>query len=167
MRKLALTVFAGLAITTATGSTAQAHLVKVADKPGKSKMENRLISQVENLKHAKYVCRYGRHHEKRWACKAKVWLKAELKETRSILYPPAPVYSHSSMWDSIAQCESGGNWHINTGNGYYGGLQFTLGTWAAAGGLKYASMPHYATREQQISVASGLSLSNWPVCGRR
>ena len=70
-----------------------------------------------------------------------------------------------TMWDSIAACESGGNWSINTGNGYYGGLQFSQGTWESAGGLAYAPRADLASRDQQIAVASGLSLSNWPHCG--
>ena len=70
-------------------------------------------------------------------------------------------------WDRVAACESGGNWHTNTGNGYYGGLQFLTSTWLANGGGRYASRADYATREQQIAVASGMALSNWPVCGSR
>ncbi len=73
----------------------------------------------------------------------------------------------TSSWDRVAACESGGNWQTNTGNGFYGGLQFTQSTWIANGGGRYASRADLATREQQISVASGLSLSNWPVCGSR
>jgi LysM repeat protein len=84
--------------------------------------------------------------------------------------PPAPVAANyatgSTVWDRIASCESGGNWAINTGNGYYGGLQFTQATWAGAGGLAYAPRADLATRDQQIAIASKLSLSNWPVCGR-
>src|SRR5690349_4624021 len=64
-------------------------------------------------------------------------------------------------WDAIAQCESGQDWHINTGNGYYGGLQFLTSTWLGAGGGKYAPRADKATREQQIEIASTLSLSNW------
>lgn len=80
----------------------------------------------------------------------------------------APVYHNDgSMWDRIAACESGGNWSINTGNGYYGGLQFTIQTWLGAGGGKYAPRADLATREQQIAIASKLALSNWPVCGSR
>jgi len=75
--------------------------------------------------------------------------------------------SGSTIWDRIARCESGGNWAINTGNGYYGGLQFTQSTWAGAGGLAYAPRADLATRDQQIAVASKLALSNWPVCGAR
>jgi LysM repeat protein len=78
----------------------------------------------------------------------------------------APAVSGGSSWDRIAACESGGNWSINTGNGYYGGLQFTQATWAGAGGLAYAPRADLATRDQQIAIASKLSLSNWPVCGR-
>jgi resuscitation-promoting factor RpfB len=68
---------------------------------------------------------------------------------------PAPSVG-SGVWDRIAQCESGGNWHTNTGNGYYGGLQFAQATWAATGGLKYAPRADLATREQQIAVAEVL-----------
>jgi uncharacterized protein YabE (DUF348 family) len=79
----------------------------------------------------------------------------------------APASSSGVNWDAIAACESGGNWSINTGNGYYGGLQFSQGTWEARGGTRYASRADLATREQQIAVADGMSLSNWPVCGAR
>jgi LysM repeat protein len=82
---------------------------------------------------------------------------------------PAAVtnYSSGTSWDAIAACESGGNWAINTGNGYYGGLQFTQQTWAGAGGLAYAPRADLATPAQQIAIASKLSLGNWPVCGAR
>jgi len=74
----------------------------------------------------------------------------------------------SSTWDKVAQCESGGDWSINTGNGYYGGLQFTPGTWASAGGKAYASRADLATRAQQITVAERvLAIQGpgaWPVC---
>ncbi len=71
-------------------------------------------------------------------------------------------------WDAVAACESGGNWHTATGNGYYGGLQFTLGTWHANGG---SGSPSQASREEQIRVAENVMRSQgigaWPVCGRR
>jgi resuscitation-promoting factor RpfA len=73
-------------------------------------------------------------------------------------------------WDRVAACESGGNWGINTGNGYHGGLQFSQGTWASHGGGEYASSANQATRDQQISVAERVLASQgrgaWPVCGR-
>jgi len=61
-----------------------------------------------------------------------------------------------ATWDKVAQCESGGNWHINTGNGYYGGLQFSQSSWEAAGGLKYAPRADLATKDQQIAIAEVL-----------
>jgi hypothetical protein len=71
-------------------------------------------------------------------------------------------------WDAVAACESGGNWHTATGNGYYGGLQFTMGTWRANGG---SGSPHQASREEQIRVAENVlktqGIRAWPVCGRR
>jgi hypothetical protein len=68
----------------------------------------------------------------------------------------------SSVWDGIAQCESGGNWNINTGNGYYGGVQFAPGTWLNMGGGDYAPYAHLATKEQQIEIAEKvLAVSGW------
>jgi resuscitation-promoting factor RpfB len=73
-----------------------------------------------------------------------------------------------SVWDKLAQCESGGNWSINTGNGYYGGLQFSLSTWRAYGG---SGMPHQASREQQIAIAKKLQADagwgSWPACSSK
>jgi hypothetical protein len=74
----------------------------------------------------------------------------------------------SVNWDAIAVCESGGNWAINTGNGYFGGLQFSPGTWHANGGN---GMPNQASRSEQIRVAENVLRSQgigaWPVCGQR
>ncbi|OBA81472.1 resuscitation-promoting factor RpfA [Mycobacterium sp. 1164966.3] len=74
-----------------------------------------------------------------------------------------------SEWDRVASCESGGNWAINTGNGFHGGLQFTQGTWASHGGTQYAPSAQLASREQQIAVAERVLASQgrgaWPVCG--
>ena len=75
----------------------------------------------------------------------------------------APV---APNWDAVAQCESGGNWHANTGNGEYGGLQFKPGTWARYGGV---GNPADASREQQIAVANRVledqGIDAWPKCG--
>lgn len=81
----------------------------------------------------------------------------------------APAYaSGSSVWDRIAACESGGNWAINTGNGFYGGLQFTSSTWLGYGGGAYAPSANLATRDQQIAIAekvqAGQGWGAWPVC---
>lgn len=78
----------------------------------------------------------------------------------------APAASADPDWDAIAACESGENWSINTGNGYHGGLQFTLGTWQANGGV---GLPENASREEQVRVAQNVlhsqGLGAWPVCG--
>jgi hypothetical protein len=74
------------------------------------------------------------------------------------------------QWDHVAKCESGGNWHTNTGNGYYGGLQFTQSTWANYGGREYAPRADLATRSDQITVADrvlhGQGWGAWPVCSQ-
>jgi uncharacterized protein YabE (DUF348 family) len=73
--------------------------------------------------------------------------------------------SNAAMWDKVAKCESGGNWSINTGNGYYGGLQFRTSTWLGAGGGQFAPRADLASREQQITVANRIyatsGLSQW------
>lgn len=69
----------------------------------------------------------------------------------------SPSVASATDWDAIAACESGGNWQANTGNGHYGGLQFTQSSWEAAGGLKYAPRADLATREEQIAVAERLA----------
>ena len=66
----------------------------------------------------------------------------------------APAMMNEAMWDKIAQCESGGNWSINTGNGYYGGLQFDIQTWLGSGGGAYAPNASLATKAQQIDIAN-------------
>jgi LysM repeat protein len=75
----------------------------------------------------------------------------------------------ASEWDAVAQCESGGNWSINTGNGYYGGLQFSASTWAAYGGTQYAATADQASKAQQIEIAekvlAGQGKGAWPHCG--
>jgi LysM repeat protein len=93
--------------------------------------------------------------------------------------PAAPASASSTAsaspggvnWSAIAACESGGNWATNTGNGFYGGLQFTEQTWLANGGGRYASSANLATPAQQIAVAQNVLASQgigaWPVCGAR
>jgi LysM repeat protein len=83
----------------------------------------------------------------------------------------SPAAAETSAWDKLANCESGGNWQINTGNGYYGGLQFADGTWDGYGGERFASRADLASRGEQILVAAKL-LDNsgwgpWPACSSR
>jgi hypothetical protein len=77
----------------------------------------------------------------------------------------------TTVWDKVAKCESGNRWHIATGNGYYGGLQFSSSTWRGFGGRKYASQAHKATKAEQIAIArrvlAGQGAGAWPTCGRR
>jgi LysM repeat protein len=84
---------------------------------------------------------------------------------------PAPASSGGVNWSAIAACESGGSWAASTGNGFYGGLQFTEQTWLANGGGRYASSANLATPAQQIAVAQNVLASQgigaWPVCGAR
>jgi resuscitation-promoting factor RpfA len=76
-----------------------------------------------------------------------------------------------TVWDRVAQCESGGNWSINTGNGYYGGLQFSDRTWDGFGGERYAATANRATKAQQITIAKKVlqvqGPGAWPTCGQR
>ncbi|MEU9702021.1 transglycosylase family protein [Streptomyces sp. NPDC047981] len=88
--------------------------------------------------------------------------------------PAAPAYACAKdqwPWGCVAECESSGRWHINTGNGFYGGLQFWQPTWEEHGGLKYARRADLATRQQQIAVAEAVLRTQgweaWPVCSKR
>lgn len=88
--------------------------------------------------------------------------------TAAVPAPPAPS-GGSVDWAAIAQCESGGNWAADTGNGFYGGLQFTESTWLGYGGGQYASSANLASEGAQIAVAervlAGQGIGAWPVCG--
>jgi hypothetical protein len=90
--------------------------------------------------------------------------------------PPAPAQPVAApvdgVWDRLARCESSGNWGINTGNGYYGGLQFDITTWNGFGGREFAPRADQATREQQITVATRVrdtrgSYGSWPACAAK
>lgn len=150
------------------------------------RLEQREHRQHRSLRHHTDVLRFFAHHPRaartaegrRVIRRARVWvqvIRRELADTRrerrqhqavrrklQSAYVPA-----GSPWDAVAACESGGNWAANTGNGFYGGLQFLTSTWLAAGGGRYASRADLASREAQIVVASRLPLSHWPVCGAR
>ncbi len=103
-------------------------------------------------------------------------VEAPMEATLHVIATPKPTPAPqrvvtsdgTTVWDDLAKCESGGNWAINTGNGYYGGLQFNLGTWQDYGGAAYAAYPHDATREEQIAVAERLrdarGYAPWPAC---
>jgi len=83
----------------------------------------------------------------------------------------APAQAAGTVWDRVAACESGGNWSINSGNGYRGGLQFSSSTWNAFGGRRYAPRANQASKAAQIATAQRVLASQgpgaWPVCSRR
>jgi hypothetical protein len=169
LRKLlALSVLGALSLIAT--NTAQAHLVKRPDHPKKSVLENRQVQQKFNLAHSGYVCNQGRGINKSWHCKAVSWISRELAKTNQRLNPP---YSIPTMWYNIAMCESSlgtgkPQWYINTGNGFYGGLQFDEGTWHEAQdnlGVYWTEYAHQATPEQQVRAAATLPLTRWPHCG--
>jgi nucleoid-associated protein YgaU len=84
---------------------------------------------------------------------------------------PLPAQAATTVWDKVAKCESGNRWHINTGNGYYGGLQFSSATWKGFGGRKYGSQAHKASKAEQIAIARRVLAVQgpgaWPTCSRR
>lgn len=84
---------------------------------------------------------------------------------------PGVSLEEERRFDQLSQCESGGDWHINTGNGYFGGIQFSQGSWEAAGGLEFAQRADLATREQQIIAGKKLKdmqgWGAWPSCSRK
>jgi cell division septation protein DedD len=83
----------------------------------------------------------------------------------------APATAATSVWDKVAMCEASGRWDIDTGNGYYGGLQFSPGTWKGYGGLAYGKQANLATRLQQIKIGqktlAGQGPGAWPTCSKR
>ena len=97
--------------------------------------------------------------------------KGKKKKSKSSSKAKAPSGGVSSTWQALAQCESGGNWSVNSGNGYYGGLQFSASSWRAAGGTKYAPLPHQATPAEQVATAEKLRANggwgHWPACSSR
>ncbi|WP_345473144.1 transglycosylase family protein [Glutamicibacter ectropisis] len=93
------------------------------------------------------------------------------KNSESSSKKSADTSNISATWKALAKCESGGNWSINSGNGYYGGLQFSASSWRAVGGTKYAPLPHQATPQEQIAAAEKLRASggwgHWPACSAK
>lgn len=117
----------------------------------------------------------GRHRAATPSSAPKTAVKVVLAGTAfsaaGLALAPAANAAPDSDWDRLAQCESGGNWAINTGNGYHGGLQFSPSTWAAYGGTQYAPTANQATREQQIAIAektlAGQGWGAWPACSAK
>lgn len=110
----------------------------------------------------------GRHSTKTSSAFTKLAASTIAFGAAATIMAPSASAAPDSDWDRLAQCESGSNWAINTGNGYHGGLQFSAGTWAAYGGQEFATYAYQATREQQIAVAertlAGQGWGAWPAC---
>ncbi|MFY2786920.1 resuscitation-promoting factor Rpf1 domain-containing protein [Rhodococcus sp. KRD162] len=112
----------------------------------------------------------GRHRKPSTTGKtvAKVAVTGAIMSTAGIAFAGTANAAPDSDWDRLAQCEAGGNWAINTGNGYQGGLQFSPSTWNAHGGQQYAATANQASREEQIAVAEKVLDSQgwgaWPSC---
>ena len=111
----------------------------------------------------------GRHRAARTSPRAVVTVAGATVAVGAVLAPSA---AHAdTVWDRVADCESSGNWAINTGNGYYGGLQFSSPTWLGFGGAKYAAYAHQASKPAQITIAQAVlkvqGPGAWPVCSVR
>ena len=113
----------------------------------------------------------GRHSAKNKSIATKFAASTVAVGAAAAIMAPNAAAAPDSDWDRLAQCESGGNWAINTGNGYQGGLQFSPSTWAAYGGTQYAPTANQATREQQIAIAektlAGQGWGAWPACSAK
>ena len=113
----------------------------------------------------------GRHRKTTTSAKsvAKIAFTGAVLGSGSLALAGHAAAATDSEWDRVAGCESGGNWAINTGNGYQGGLQFSPGTWSSHGGGEYAPAANLATKDEQIAVAervlAGQGRGAWPVCG--
>jgi hypothetical protein len=120
------------------------------------------------MRHARYR---GRHRHPSNATKLTAASAIGVGTLAASLISPAAAHAATDVqWDRVAHCESGGNWHINTGNGYYGGLQFSQSTWNSFDTNHYASRADLASREQQITVANRVlhrqGWGAWPVCSK-
>ncbi len=103
---------------------------------------------------------------------ARIGIAAAAVTTPLVFAAPAQAsLTRQDLWDTLARCESGGNWRANTGNGYYGGLQFSSGTWHSYGGGAYSGTANHATRSQQVAIAEKVLRAQgwkaWPTCSRR
>lgn len=110
----------------------------------------------------------GRHSAKNKSIATKFAASTVAVGAAAAIMAPNAAAAPDSDWDRLAQCESGGNWAIDTGNGYHGGLQFSAQTWQAFGGGEFAPTANLATREQQIAVAERTLAQQgwgaWPAC---
>lgn len=165
LRAFALLV---LFLSFTVSGTAQAHL---STRPTSDSLEARLVSQTENLGHAKYVCVRGSNAHKLWACKARVWLARESRQTWVKLHPPVHIYSpkaaicavfgaYCSQALAVSYCETGGTYDIYARNGQYLGL-FQMGDYARGTyGHSYTAYGQ-ALAAYRYFIASGRGWAPW------
>lgn len=174
-----------LALALIVVSSARAHNLIIPHKPhsihktGVTAIRWEIRWQRRIIRHDRWVLRTHRlHHFSRvvFARAQLRWTSRELAQSHrrlSSALRSAYFSGFSSRicwvcWDRVHDCEAHtAGWFANTGNNFYGGLQFTQDTWNRSGGTRYADRADHATREQQIAIAAPLALSNWPVCGRQ
>jgi len=157
MHRMATALAVVIAALVATTSPAQSHLVRPVQKHA-TRTHHYLVAK-KNYAHVLYVCIQGTGKVQKKHCRAVPWLKREMRYWS--LLPSANM----TGWQATYNCEHGsGGWASNTGNGYYGGLQFDHWTWQRFGGTQYAENAHLATPEQQVIVASRVTYDAWPNC---
>lgn len=131
----------------------------------------RFIWQEPTVAHERNNYLMARHTRKSSMSLTKLAATTMVIGTASAMFSPTAMAAPDSDWDRLAQCEAGGNWAINTGNGFHGGLQFAPSTWRGFGGAEFAPYAYQATREQQIAVAervlAGQGWGAWPACSRK
>jgi hypothetical protein len=167
---IVVVMIAAFAFAGCSEREAKAHLVA---KPADKTLTARIKSQSLNLAHMRYVCNNGAAWNKKKHCPWVPALERELAKSKAKLAPP--IYIAPYPWHQIALCESSygtgyPKWHLNSGNGYYGGLQFDYGTWHEAQrnlGVRWTEYAHQATPAQQVRAAMTLPLTRWPHCAAR
>lgn len=143
-----------------SGTSATNHFIQTKEEQVKEaeRIEKERLAQIEALRQAQE------------AEQARILAEQQKPKTEPKKAPNV-IPSDGSVWDRLASCESGNNWSINTGNGFYGGLQFDYSTWLSNGGGAYAPRADLATREQQIDIAervrAGRGFSPWPACANK
>jgi hypothetical protein len=148
-----------------------------ADRPAVWRANRRRVPDPDMITAGQRLALPSSHQVLRWPARAALAATAPVRPAPAGPAAPAqapsraPASSGGVNWPAIAACESGGNWAASTGNGFYGGLQFTEQTWLGYGGGRYAPSANLATPAQQIAVAqrvlAGQGIGAWPVCGTR
>jgi|SRR5688572_5525143 len=170
-----ISLLAPLAARSAAPVQAEAaeHLIAASDTPGSVVLQRGVLSSRQRTPGAAFISNGSEDLSgTAWESPPAAPMEATLFVIPTAAAPRAApaggTAGGESVWDDLAQCESGGNWAINSGNGYYGGLQFNHGTWHGYGGGEFADYPHEATREEQIIVAERLRAARgyapWPAC---